>query len=457
MNNFYLGIDVSKGYADFIIINHSKKPVMKRFQLDDSFDGHSQLYQIIKSFCNQNPGCRIMAGVESSGGYENNWYQTLFNFQNFFDLRVAHLNPLAVCHSRSADLKRTITDAVSAISIAEYLISHPEKVTYQKQLNPLQSHSKQLGFIIMLEKQYTLFRNQFESIIYGANPTIMAYCKDGMPEWVLKLLIKFPTAKQLSRVKPHTVAKIPYITKERALELISDAKNSIASSTDDMTGDLIKAYAQQMLNLKSTIKIQKKALEKSCDIPEVKLLQTVNGIGAFSAVALMIYIQNVERFPSAKKISAFFGLHPVFKQSGDGTSRIQMSKQGQKNVRRILFMVTLNAIQSNPLIREIYESKVSGGMEKMAAIGLCMHKLLRIIYGMLKTNKPFDPEIDRCNRQKSIEADKGIKEDKNRRLQDYDPKAPISRRQYLKRVERKKSQSDNITKCRIIASVPETT
>ena len=429
---------------------------MKNFQLDDTFDGHTRLYQTIKSFCIQNPGCQIMAGLESSGGYENNWHQTLLNFQNSLNLKIAHLNPLAVCHNRNADLKRIITDSISAKSIAEYLISHPEKVTYQKQRNPLQSHSKQLGFIIMLEKQYTLFRNQFESILYVANPTIMAYCKDGMPEWVLKLLIKFPTVKQLSRVKPHTVAKIPYLSRERAVALISDAKSSIASCTDDVTGDLIKSYAQQMLNLKTTIKTQKKALEKSCDMPEVRLLQTVNGIGAFSAVALMIYIQNIERFHSSKKISAFYGLHPVFKQSGDGISRVQMSKQGQKNVRRILFMVTLNAIQSNPLIREIYEKKVSEGMEKMAAIGLCMHKLLRIVYGMLKTQKPFDPEIDRCNRQKSIMTDEGVKKDKNRRLQNYDSKAPISRRQHSKRVERKKSQVDNINKCGIIASVPET-
>ena len=29
-------------------------------------------------------------------------------------------------------------------------------------------------------------------------------------------------------------------------------------------------------------------------------------------------------------------------------------------------------------------------MKKMAAIGLCMHKILRIIYGMLKNNQAYD-------------------------------------------------------------------
>ena len=39
--NYYLGIDVSKGYADFVIINDKKKTVLDNFQLDDTFDGHS--------------------------------------------------------------------------------------------------------------------------------------------------------------------------------------------------------------------------------------------------------------------------------------------------------------------------------------------------------------------------------------------------------------------------------
>jgi len=42
-------------------------------------------------------------------------------------------------------------------------------------------------------------------------------------------------------------------------------------------------------------------------------------------------------------------------------------------------MLVLNGIQRNPILKAIYEERVSKGMHKMAAIGLCMHKLLRII------------------------------------------------------------------------------
>jgi transposase len=108
---------------------------------------------------------------------------------------------------------------------------------------------------------------------------------------------------------------------------------------------------------------------------------------------MMIEIENIERFPLSKKISAFFGLHPVFKESGDKGSGYRMSKKGRKVPRGILYMVTLSAIQRNPIIKEIYEERTSKGMVKMAAIGLCMHKLLRIMYGMLKNNTKFEYPI----------------------------------------------------------------
>jgi len=76
-------------------------------------------------------------------------------------------------------------------------------------------------------------------------------------------------------------------------------------------------------------------------------------------------------------------------------------------------------------------------MEKKAAVGLCMHKILRIIYGMLKHNKAFDPEIDRKNRQKKPLRQRKVRPDKDRRYQDFDSKAPISSRQKKKRKERK--------------------
>ena len=456
MRNYYLGIDVSKGYADFVILNDKKKPIEENLQLDDTFEGHCCLYERLLRFFDDHPNSRIYAAVESIGGYENNWFNALIKFQGTLNVRTARLNPLGVNANSKADLKRNVTDKISAQSVAEYMIAHPEKISYQQQ-DHLASLRKQWGFIKMLTKQSTQLLNQLESLIYTANPELLVYCKDGTPEWILKLLIHYPTASSLSRAKILKVARIPYISSDRAKELVGNARKSVASATDKVTGKLIIATVKQISHLKQVINTQTGLMAQECSVPEVDLLKSFIGIKDFSAIGLMLEIETVERFLSVKKLASFFGLHPVYKVSGDGSGGFHMSKRGRREPRQILFMVALTAIQSNPLIRGIYLEHIQKGMEKMAAIGLCMHKILRIIYGMLKNNSAFDPEIDLKNRQKMVLRKSKVHKDKNRRYQDFDSNAPISRRQHSQREERKQSHSDNNTNNGIIAPAPFST
>lgn len=455
MTPYYLGVDASKGYADFVILDAHKKVVEANFQLDDTFAGHSQLYQRLNRFCSDHPDGLIHAAVESTGGYERNWHKALSGFQATLKIKVAHLNPLGVHHNSKADLKRNATDAISARNVAEYLIAHPEKVSYQS-ADPLSGLRKHWSFIRMLTKQCTQLLNQLESLVYNANPELLAYCKDGVPQWVLKLLRRYPTAAKLCRAKTSAVARIPYVSAQRAAELIRAAKTSVASATDEVSAQVISATVEQILHLKKRIAAQQQEMRRQCRLPQVQLLESFSGIAEHSAVGLILRIQNIERFASCKKFVAFFGLHPTYRISGDGVGAFRMSKKGNKEVRQLLYMVAINAIQNNELISELYARKLQQGMSKMAAVGVCMHKIARILYGMLKHNRPYDAQVDRRNRHNNS-ARRKARPDKSRRYQDYDPAAPVSRRQKKKRMERERSHSDISTKCGIQTPVPLST
>ena len=454
MASFYMGIDVSKGYSDFVIINHHKQTVMENFQLDDTFQGHSQLYEILQDFLAKHKEAALYAAVESTGGFENNWYQKLVSFQALLPIQTARLNPKGVMHNSKADLTRNKTDKISAKSVAEYLISHPEKVRYQQE-DPLASSRKQWSFVQMLTKQCTQILNQLHSTLYTANPELLRFCRNGIPDWVLNLLMKYPTAKQLARANEKTVAKIPYITVERAQKLIAAAKDSVASSDDEVSAQLIISMATQIQHLRKHIDAQNKLMAKQCDLPEVQLLTTFVGIGDILSIGLMIEIQSIARFKTVKQFGAFWGVHPVYKISGDGSGSFKMSKQGRGQPRRLLYLVALTAINHNSVIKSLYEYHLKKGREKMDAIGICMHKILRIIYGMLNNNTAFDPQIDDKNRKRIIKLKKsGPKKDKNRRFQDYDADAPISGKQNKKRTEQEQSQSIKDAECGIAAPVP---
>lgn len=454
MKPFYLGIDVSKGYADFMIINSKKQQVAQPFQLDDTFDGHRTLYNALSAFMAKHDDSTLFAGMESTGGYENNWYNSLIQFQGSLNIQTARLNPLGVMHNSKAELKKNTTDKISAQNIAEYLVAHPEKVNYQQEDN-LAGLRKQWGFIRLLTKQCTQLLNQLNSLLYLSYPELLSYCQDGVPNWVLKLLVKYPSAANLKSAHAKTVAKIPYISMEKAQELIAKAKQSVASSTDLTTQQIVVATVQQILHLRKTIAGQTDLMLQECSIPEIELLKTFPGISDVSALGLILEIQTAKRFANAKKLASFFGVHPVYKTSGDGTGGYKMSKQGRIEPRRILYMIALSAIRCNPLIKEIYEKHKRQGMHSRAAMGVCMHKILRILYGMLKHGQPFNPHIDLANRLRSVPMQNDSSLNKtSRRLQSYDRSAPVSRRQRIKRLERERSHNVNDTKSGITAPAP---
>ena len=301
----------------------------------------------------------------------------------------------------------------------------------------------------MLTKQKTQLYNQLESVLYTANPEVLVYCKNGYPNWLLRVIELYPTARELSRARITKLSSIAYVTEKKAISLINKAKQSVAASTDEITANLIISLVKQIYQLDNLIKKQSKLIADNCNLPELRLLKSFIGIGDYSAVGLMMNISSVNNYDNTKKLSSFFGLHPIWKQSGDGTYGMHMSKKGNPEVRSILYMVAKTAIVHNPLIKEIYERHLKKGMSKTAAIGVCMHKILRIVYGMLKNNEEFNPEKDRANSQKMLKDNTStktivIKLNKLRRYQELDESAPISNRQAKKRKEQKMSQ-DEIT------------
>lgn len=445
MDNYYLGGDASKGYTDFVILDANKKEIEPNFQLDDIYEGHCKLYEIIELLFHNQPDCTLYAAVESTGGYENNWFQFLMDISACFNIKVARLNPYGVNKNSQAALKRNITDKISAQNIAEYLITHPENVSYQSS-DPLAPLKEQWNYIELLKKQKVQSLNFLEKNIYKANPELLIYWKEGAPRWLLKVIKQFPTARLLAQATPEELEKIPYVTYRKAETIIKRAHTSVASATDSNTADRIKELVDDILQKDNKIEQQKYLLAKNTKIAseKIQLLTSFKGIGTYSAVGLLILIGDVHKFATAKKLACFFGVHPVYKKSGDGTWAYRMSKKGSNVARQILFMIAFSAIRHNPLIKEIYEINLNKGMERLAAIGVCMHKILRIVYGMLKHNSPFDPEIDRQNRKKQHSNPQKVSRDRSRRHQAYDQNAPISRRQTKKKKHQERSLNQEV-------------
>jgi hypothetical protein len=88
---------------------------------------------------------------------------------------------------------------------------------------------------------------------------------------------------------------------ERAKELVKNAKESIGAEQDEVTEIRLKSLAQQILHLRQLIKTQTKAMKDFCPFPEIEIIESFKGISEFSAVGLMLVIDNIERFKYCEK------------------------------------------------------------------------------------------------------------------------------------------------------------
>ncbi|HEX8675861.1 MAG TPA: transposase [Segetibacter sp.] len=125
----YLGIDVSKGYSDFLVLHYNKEVAEHSFRLYDVAEGQQQLGKIIDGLFRKGFE-QIYCGVESTGGYENNWVNYLQKLGKTQAVQIARINPKGVKSLGEAGLTRTITDSVSAQNIAFYLIDFHHRVHY---------------------------------------------------------------------------------------------------------------------------------------------------------------------------------------------------------------------------------------------------------------------------------------------------------------------------------------
>ncbi len=121
-----------------------------------------------------------------------------------------------------------------------------------------------------------------------------------------------------------------------------------------------------------------------------QLLASIPGLGAVTVAKVLAYAGDIGRFDSAKALSAFAGMCPQQRLSGTSIKgRTLVSKRGHAGLRKALYMPGMVAIRFNPLIAELAARLKAKGMAPKAIVAAAMHKLVHLIYGVLKTRQPF--------------------------------------------------------------------
>ena len=127
--------------------------------------------------------------------------------------------------------------------------------------------------------------------------------------------------------------------------------------------------------------------------PQAQLLMTQPGVGPNTALAYVLTIGDVTRFPRGKQVASYLGLIPREESSGGRQKLGAITKQGNRLVRSLLVEAAQIAVRLDPGFRQQYlhrcHQKPKGVAEVAAA-----RKLAVRLYWMLRTQQPY-PEIVR--------------------------------------------------------------
>ena len=93
-------------------------------------------------------------------------------------------------------------------------------------------------------------------------------------------------------------------------------------------------------------------------------------------------------------MAAYAGLNPSHHTSGTSVKgKSHLSKMGNAEIRKALYMPALVAMKHNPVIKHFCEQLNQRGKPKMVVVCAAMRKLIHIVFGVLHSKQPFNANV----------------------------------------------------------------
>jgi transposase len=170
------------------------------------------------------------------------------------------------------------------------------------------------------------------------------------------------------------------------------AAEKSASTPRCVVSDLKRSMASLKLRI---TRLRREALElvRSDEAMRKRfdLLTGMPGIAAISALQLLGELTALSAEMSVRQWVAHSGLDPAHRESGTSVHKpSRISRAGNRHLRRALYMPALVAVRRDPHLKAFYETLLSRHKAKLQALIAVARKLLHAIYGIFKSQMPYD-------------------------------------------------------------------
>lgn len=119
-----------------------------------------------------------------------------------------------------------------------------------------------------------------------------------------------------------------------------------------------------------------------------ELLQSVPGVGEVVAFNLLSEMPELG-YLNNKQAAALVGVAPMNRESGRYKGK-RMIRGGRSQIRTVMYMAMMSAIQCNDKFKTMYHSLLAKGKPKKVAIIACIRKLVIVLNAMLREGKMWE-------------------------------------------------------------------
>lgn len=387
-----VGIDVAKDKHDCCILDSEGTTLVDCFTIPNNMDGFKSLLQTIQD-CSQKSD-KIKVGLEATGHYSYN----ILGFLLDNDLPVYVMNPLHTnLYRKSLSLRKTKTDRVDAKTIATMLLSDVDLKSY----TDTAYHNEELKSLTRYRfdkvRERAKLKQSVSRLVTILFPELEKLVSSLHMASVYAVLGEFPGAKQIAgahlthlKTLLNDASKGHY-GRDMATELRNAARCSVGSVMPakslelQHTIRLIRELDTEINDIETAIQ----AIMEEMQSP----ITTIPGIGIRMGAMILAEIGDFSRFDSPDKILAYAGMSPSTYQSGQlslSGAYSHMEKRGSRYLRYALYNATKYVCLWDPTFEAYLAKKRAEGKHYNVALSHAAKKLVRLIYAMEKSRRPYN-------------------------------------------------------------------
>lgn len=396
-----LSIDVANGKSEVLLITKYGEVLIEPYEVKHCLSEFNLLKEKIDNF-NLND---LTIFMESTSTYHLP-IQKFFTKNNY---NVQVINPI-LGKNNTRNLRKTKTDIEDCYNLADLFFKNTVKI-HTKNMNDIYSSMIELS---RQEKHLTeslvRSKNRFKQIVANAFPEYIKCftANDIFGKTSLNFIKEFPHADIIKEKRIDALANNLYKSSKNGCsynKCLSKAKKIKGLANNSYPGIDVDSYeVNNLINIVDVISyngsklndVKQDIVKLARQTPYFNIINSIYGIGETSTAQIIAELGDINRFENIKQLNAFCGLDPTIIQSGKSINyHGPISKRGNRNARKILFITCCSIIRASVLhnmdneILLYYRKKQAENKHFKECIIACSTKLLRTIFAMCKNNSLY--------------------------------------------------------------------